>query len=69
MIAEVVARIKERLRTVPKLDVLSMPFRVSFVKVGAYRYSNSLIAFHCLSSQSKNIMTSLLSLQLVWRWR
>ena len=35
--AQVIERIKERLRAVSKLDVLSMPFRVSFVKVGAYR--------------------------------
>lgn len=35
--AAVVERIKQRLRAVPKLDTLSMPLRVSFVKVGAFR--------------------------------
>lgn len=33
----VIERIKERLRELPKLDTLSMPFRVSFAKVGPYR--------------------------------
>lgn len=33
----VIERIKERLRGLSKLDVLSMPFRVSFVRVGSYR--------------------------------
>lgn len=33
---DVINKIKEKLRTIPKLDVLSMPFRVSFVKVGSY---------------------------------
>lgn len=37
VMTDVIERIKERLRVVPKLDVLSMPFRVSFVKVGTYR--------------------------------
>ncbi len=37
VMSEVIERVKERLRGVPKLDVLSMPFRVSFVKVGTYR--------------------------------
>lgn len=37
VMTDVVERIKERLRVVPKLDVLSMPFRVSFVNVGTYR--------------------------------
>jgi hypothetical protein len=36
--AAVVDRIKRRLRTVSKLDTLSMPLRVSFIRVGAYRY-------------------------------
>jgi hypothetical protein len=36
--AAVVDRIKQRLRTVSKLDTLSMPLRVSFIRVGAYRY-------------------------------
>lgn len=39
---QVIERIRERLRVVPKLDVLSMPFRVSFVKVGTYRYRRTL---------------------------
>ena len=42
----VIERIKERLRTLPKLDVLSMPFRISFVRVGSYRCENSSICFH-----------------------
>jgi len=33
---EILAKIKEALRALPKLDQLSMPFRVSFVKFGAY---------------------------------
>jgi hypothetical protein len=35
--AAVIERVRERLRGIPKLDVLSMPFRVSFTRVGAYR--------------------------------
>jgi hypothetical protein len=34
--SEIIAKIKEKLRSVPKLDILSQPFRVSFVKVGQY---------------------------------
>jgi hypothetical protein len=33
VVGAVIERIKERLRVIPKLDILSMPFRVSFVKV------------------------------------
>jgi MscS family membrane protein len=33
----VIERLRERLRTLPKLDAQSMPFRVNFVRVGAYR--------------------------------
>lgn len=33
---DVIIRMKERLRTISKLDVLSMPFRVSFIRVGTY---------------------------------
>jgi len=44
----VIERIKERLRTLPKLDVLSMPFRISFVRVGSYRYVMSIFSFNCL---------------------
>ncbi|KAJ1395552.1 Mechanosensitive ion channel-domain-containing protein, partial [Ochromonadaceae sp. CCMP2298] len=32
VVGAVIERIKERLRIIPKLDILSMPFRVSFVK-------------------------------------
>lgn len=37
MLPMVIERIRERLRELPKLDMLSMPFRVSFAKVGSYR--------------------------------
>ena len=33
---DVINRIKDRLKNIAKLDVLSMPFRVSFVRVGSY---------------------------------
>ena len=36
VVQDVVAKIKDGIRTIPKLDVLSMPYRVSLVKVGAY---------------------------------
>ena len=36
VMAEVIERVKERLRGIPKLDTLSMPFRVSFTRVAAY---------------------------------
>jgi hypothetical protein len=38
--AAVVDRIKQRLRAVSKLDTLSMPLRVSFIRVGAFRYDS-----------------------------
>lgn len=36
LMSDVINRIKDRLKTIAKLDVLSMPFRVSFVRVGSY---------------------------------
>lgn len=37
VILDVVNKVKDGLRTIPKLDVLSQPFRVSFVKVNTHR--------------------------------
>lgn len=42
LVPEITARIKDSLRAVPKLDVLSMPFRVSLVEVNQYRFVNML---------------------------
>lgn len=39
LVPEITARIKDSLRAVPKLDVLSMPFRVSLVEVNQYRFA------------------------------
>ena len=39
VVDKVIVRIKERLRTIPKLDILSQPFRISFVKIGNYRFA------------------------------
>jgi hypothetical protein len=36
VMVDVLNKIKEGIRTVPKLDVLSMPYRVHFVRVGPY---------------------------------
>lgn len=36
VVIEVLSKIREYLRTIPKLDVLSMPFRVNFIKFGTY---------------------------------
>ena len=33
---DIISRIREGIRTIPKLDILSMPFRVNFVKIGTY---------------------------------
>ena len=33
---DIIAKIREGIRTIPKLDILSMPFRVNFVKIGTY---------------------------------
>ena len=41
VVEKVIVRIKERLRTVPKLDILSQPFRISFVKIGNYRFETA----------------------------
>lgn len=34
MVAQVVTRMRERLRSLPRLDAAGMPFRVNFVRVG-----------------------------------
>ena len=36
VVLEILIKIKEYLRAIPKLDVLSMPFRVNFIKFGTY---------------------------------
>ena len=33
---DIISKIREGIRTIPKLDILSMPFRVNFVKIGTY---------------------------------
>ena len=47
---EVLARIKDGIRTVPKLDILSMPFRVSFVKVGSYGLEIEVVCYFATKS-------------------
>eukprot|EP00598_Pedospumella_elongata_P006681 CAMPEP_0184984206 /NCGR_PEP_ID=MMETSP1098-20130426/13219_1 /TAXON_ID=89044 /ORGANISM="Spumella elongata, Strain CCAP 955/1" /LENGTH=474 /DNA_ID=CAMNT_0027508151 /DNA_START=335 /DNA_END=1756 /DNA_ORIENTATION=+ len=46
----VIERIKERLRTLPKLDVLSMPFRISFVRVGSYSLDVEIVCYFATKS-------------------
>jgi small-conductance mechanosensitive channel len=33
---DIIGKIRDGIRTIPKLDILSMPFRVNFVKIGTY---------------------------------
>jgi MscS family membrane protein len=47
---EVLSRIKDGIRTVPKLDTLSMPFRVSFVKVGSYGLEIEVVCYFATKS-------------------
>lgn len=47
---EILAKVKEALRALPKLDVLSMPFRVSFVKFGAYALEIEITCYFATKS-------------------
>ena len=47
---DVLNKIKEALRTIPKLDVLSMPFRVSFVKFGHYSLEIEITCYFATKS-------------------
>lgn len=50
VMTDVLNRIKESLRTIPKLDVLSMPFRVSFVKFGHYSLEIEITCYFATKS-------------------
>jgi len=50
LMQDVLMRIKDALRTIPKLDVLSMPFRVSFVKFGQYSLDIEITCFFATKS-------------------
>ena len=50
LMQDVLMKIKEALRTIPKLDVLSMPFRVSFVKFGQYSLDIEITCFFATKS-------------------
>jgi len=47
---DVLSRIKDGIRTVPKLDALSMPFRVSFVRVGSYGLEIEVVCYFATKS-------------------
>jgi len=47
---ELLGKIKEAIRTIPKLDVLSMPFRVHFVKFGAYSLEIEIVCYFATKS-------------------
>ena len=48
--SDILAKIKESLRLLPKLDMLSMPFRVSFVKFGAYALEIEITCYFATKS-------------------
>ncbi len=50
VMTDVLNKIKEALRTIPKLDVLSMPFRVSFVKFGHYSLEIEITCYFATKS-------------------
>ena len=50
LVQDVLVKIKDALRTIPKLDVLSMPFRVSFVKFGTYSLDIEITCFFATKS-------------------
>lgn len=50
LVQDVLIKIKDALRTIPKLDVLSMPFRVSFVKFGTYSLDIEITCFFATKS-------------------
>lgn len=50
VMSDILAKIKESLRLLPKLDMLSMPFRVSFVKFGAYALEIEITCYFATKS-------------------
>lgn len=50
LVTQVIERIKHNLKTVQKLDVLSMPFRISFVKIGTYFLEVEIVAYFATKS-------------------
>eukprot|EP01036_Dinobryon_divergens_P029023 gene29023-38069_t len=50
VVDKVIVRIKERLRTIPKLDILSQPFRISFVKIGNYSLDVEVTCYFAVKS-------------------
>ena len=56
MVQVVVQNIKDGIRPLPKLDVLSMPFRVSFVRVGSYGLEIEVVCYFATKSIDEFLM-------------